>query len=138
MSTFREIISRVNDCRPNAFSDKSKFLWMTRLEGKIAADVFLMDIQRIRALPHSYPADLDAETLVRYPHDDIYDAWLEAVIDEKNGDYGKYQNSMDFYNELYGNFKLWFISTYEPAQEGSDISGYFEETQQTGTGGDGA
>lgn len=129
MSTFREIISRVDDCKPNAFSVKMKFRWLTQLEGKLAADVFLMNISEIRNLPHRYPEDLNAETLVDYPHDDVYDAWLEAVIDEKNGDYGKYQSSMEFYNETYGNFKAWLISTYEPGQGRQCIekgmSGYY-------------
>lgn len=33
-----------------------------------------------------------------------------------NGEYNKYQNSMEQFNAHYGNFVRWFASTYEPAQ----------------------
>ena len=80
MSTYGEIISRVDDARPNGYSEQTKLRWLAALEGKVAADVFLMDIAQIQELEPKWPEGLKRETLVSFPHDDIYDTWLEAKI----------------------------------------------------------
>ena len=64
--------------------------------------------------------DLGAELLVRFPHDDIYEAWLAAKIDFANGEYEKYQNSMAMYNELYEDFVQLVAMRYRPAQRTSE------------------
>lgn len=38
----KEAIRRTDLAKPNAFEEELKFLWLTALEGQIAADVFLM------------------------------------------------------------------------------------------------
>lgn len=116
MSTIQEIIDRVDENRPNAFSSATKLKWISDLDGKIAADVFLMGIEEIRQLQYKGEEGLLKEPLVSYPHDDIYDLWLEARIDAANGEYNRYQNDMQLYNETFGNFVRWFASVYEPAQ----------------------
>lgn len=116
MATFREIIELVDENEPNAFSEKQKFLWLSNLDGKIMADIFLVDIADIRTLQYNYPADLDRELMVKYPHDDIYEAWLSAMIDHENGEYNKYQNTMQLYNSRLSQFSRWFARTYAPAQ----------------------
>ena len=120
MSKIVDIIARVDENRPNAFSSATKMKWISDLDGKIAADVFLMDIAQIRELEYRYPEGLEKEPLVTFPHDDIYDLWLEAKIDAANGEYNRYQNTMQIYNESYSNFVQWFASVYEPAQGGGD------------------
>lgn len=116
MSTFKEIIERVDENKPNAFSTQTKMTWLSQLEGKIAADVLLMNIVEIRQLEGKYPEVLDTQPLVTYPHEDIYDLWLTAQIDYGNGEYEKYANSMAMFNEAYDNFACWFLTVYDPAQ----------------------
>ena len=133
MRTFQEIIAQVDAMVPNVFPEARKLQWLTTLDGRIAADVFLMDIAQIRELPHGFPGAMDAEPLVGYPHDDLYDFWLEAKIHATNGEYDKYQNIMELYNESYSSFTRWFCSVYQPAQGGrgdrfvcrSDLPTYF-------------
>lgn len=116
MATIREILDQVDELRPNAFSEKLKMAWISELDGKIAADVMLMSIDDIRQIRYSYPENMDSEPLVGFPHDGIYLYWLQAQIDYANGEYNKYQNSMEMYNEHYSNFVRWFANTYKPAQ----------------------
>ena len=120
MSTFKEIIARVDHRKPNGYSQQTKFQWLTQINGKIAADAFLMNPAQVRSLPRAYPDDVNREPLVLYPHDDLYDAWLEAQIDLANGDYSDYQNRMEHYNGLYSNFRLWLHNVYDPAQDESN------------------
>ena len=114
--TIGKVIERVDAVKPNAFDSETKVEWLNALEGRIAADVFLMAAEEIVQLHYSWPADQDTELLVASPHDDIYGLWLQAKIDEANGEYNKYQNTMQIYNEHFGDFVRWFASTYEPAQ----------------------
>lgn len=116
MATIREVIARVDENKPNVFSEALKLRWLALLDGKIAGDVMLMHISEMKQFDYRHPADMDRELLVSFPHDDIYDHWLAAKIDEANGETDKYQNSMEAYNAVWTNFVCWFAATYEPAQ----------------------
>ena len=101
MSTVSQVIARVDAVKPNAFSPEAKMKWLSDLDGKIAADVFLMGIEEIRLLQYTGEEGLEKELLVTYPHEDIYDLWLQAMIDAANGEYNLYQNTMQIYNEAF-------------------------------------
>lgn len=114
--TIREIIERVDENKPNAFSQQKKLEWIAELDGKVAANVLLLDIAVIQQLRYRHPDDLETTPLVEFPHDGIYELWLDAKIDYANGEYDIYQNSMEMFNAAYGDFVRWFAATYEPAQ----------------------
>lgn len=116
MAKISDIIVRLDRTKPNAFSQEDKLRWIAELDGLLATEVFLMDIVEAEQFAYSHPEDLTRETLVRFPHDGLYDAWLEAKIDYHNGEYEKYQNSMEMYNARRATFVRWFAQTYEPAQ----------------------
>ena len=118
MSTIRTIIDRVNENKPNVLSQATLVAWLAELDGKIAMDIFLMDMVELPQFQYDPEADLDRELLVKFPHDDIYYYWLCAKIDAENGEYNKYQNTMQLYNASYSNFVQWFLTVYEPAQGG--------------------
>lgn len=119
--TYREIIEQVDASKPNSFDEKLKLKWLQELNGKLAADVFLLSVVEIRMLNGSYPEAMEHSPLVGYPHEDLFDLWLRAKIDFANDEMNRYQNTMALYNEAYTNFVIWFVSNYEPAQ------GYEEE-----------
>lgn len=115
--TPRRAITRADETKPNAFSEEVKFEWLRALEGRIAADVFLLAKSELDTVTDlEYPADLDSELIVEPPHDELYIRYLQARIDEQNGEYYRYADSRQLYNEAYGNFVRWFARTYEPAQ----------------------
>lgn len=121
-----EVLEWVDEVKPNAFSDKVKVAWLNALEGRIALEVFLMAPEEARGLRYSFPEDLERELLVEMPYDDIYGLWLCAKIDEANGEYDKYQNTAQIYNEHYGSFLRWFAQVYDPVQ------GYRERCRRCG------
>lgn len=116
MEKIREIIERVDKIKPNAFGQKEKVGWIAELDGIIATEVMLMCAIDAGQMKYTYPDDLDSEPLVVFPHSGIYDLWLCAKIDFTNGEYNKYQNTMEMFNANYNAFVRWFASTYEPAQ----------------------
>ena len=113
--TVSEAISFTDAVKPNAFTQAEKIRWLNSLEGRVAADVFLLSPADIAQLTLT-SSSTSWELLVKPPHDDIYVAWLKAQIDLNNGEYSKYQNTMQEFNALYNNFVAWFASLYEPAR----------------------
>lgn len=57
----------------------------------------------------------DIELLVNPPHDKLYRSFLTAMIDYANGEYDKYQNTMQMFNNHYNEFVRWFMINYRPA-----------------------
>lgn len=120
MSTIKEVLDRVDARKPNAFTADQKTAWLSELEGLIALNVFLMDISEAEQFRYAHPEAQYTQLLVRFPHDCLYELWLEAKIDMANGEYDKYQNAMIQYNEAYSNFVKWFARVYAPAQGCAD------------------
>ena len=116
MSSIKEIIARVDLNKPNAFDEPRKLAWIAELDGWIALDILRMNITQVQQLLYTHPTDLERAPLLTFPHDGLYDLWLGAKIDFENGEYTKYQNTMEMFNAAYDNFNHWFIVTYEPAQ----------------------
>ena len=55
------------------------------------------------------------ELLVEPPHSKLYAEYVMARIDYANGEYDKYENSMQMFNAFWGEFSRWFARTYRPA-----------------------
>ncbi len=114
MAKIKDIIARVNDAKFNNYSDSLKLRWLSLLDGQIAADVFLMSPEEVEQFSYSYPAGMEITPLVDFPYDGVYDLWLMAQIDFYNGEYEKYQNTMEMFNKAYGVFVTWFLTYYAP------------------------
>ena len=110
--TARQIIDYVDEIKPNAFSDAVKLRWLNTLEGRVATEVMLMPQQQVPELM----LRLTDTPMVEPPYDDIYTSWLEAKIDEANGEYNKYANTAAVFNSAWSGFVCWFAQTYDPAQ----------------------
>ena len=109
--TIRELLDYIDDVRPNAFTEAQKLLWLNELEARIQRDVFLSG----EAVQYRLPEDEDAAPLLNPPHDAVYRYWLEAMTDYANGEYNKYQNTMQMFNAQWNAFASWFAETYRPA-----------------------
>ena len=117
MSTYGNIIGLVDSYRPNAFDEQLKLWWLVSLDGKIAAEVMLMDVNEVRELLDlKYPEAMEMEPLVGFPHEELYLHYLEAKIAYDNEEYSSYQNAMESFNAVYTSFMTWFLNTYDPIQ----------------------
>lgn len=114
--TIQQALDRADEIKPNAIPSTTKTAWLASLDGRIAANIFLMSVPDIRNFSYSYPEDADVELLVYPPHDELYPLYLAAKIDEANGEYDKYANSSAIYNAAYTDFARWFATVYAPAQ----------------------
>lgn len=113
--TIQEAINRADGVKPNAYTAEDKVAWINSLEGTLALEVFLMAPAEAADL-HYTTEDMTVTLLVDPPFDDLYVYWLEAMIDEANGEYDRYQNSRQMYNSRLDEFTCFFCSRYDPAQ----------------------
>ena len=106
--TISELLAYVDDVKPNAFTEGQKLLWLNELEARIQRHVFLSG----ECIQYRLPEDENCEPLLVPPHDAVYRHWLEAMIDYANGEYSKYQNTMQMFNAQWASFVAWFAETY--------------------------
>jgi hypothetical protein len=115
MSSYRDIIELVDSYRPNAFDERLKLWWLVTLDGKIATEIMLMDVNEVREImDKEYPEAMDFEPLVGFPHEELYLHYLEAKICYANEEYNSYQNAMESFNAFYRSYCTWFLNTYDP------------------------
>ena len=67
----------------------------------------------------------EAVLMVRSPHDKIYAAYLTAMIDYANGEYNKYQNTMQMFNGYWGEYCRWYARTFRPADRPPSETGAY-------------
>lgn len=65
------------------------------------------------------------ELLVSPPHDKIYWVYLSALIDFGNGEYNKYENTMQMFNAYFGEYLRWYATRYRPSAHKAEKDGYY-------------
>ena len=113
MSTIRTIVERADLLRENALPIEMKVEWISELDGLIALEVLKLDTSEMAQFRYNPETDMETQPLVRFPHDNIYHYWLCAKIDAENGEYKRYQNSMQLYNGAFVAFRTWFSRVYD-------------------------
>ena len=58
--------------------------------------------------------DMNTELLIPAPFDEAYLRWLEAQIDYANGEYSKYNNSIERFNTSWNGYKNHYNRTHMP------------------------
>ena len=108
-----EVLEFVDGIKPNAYTEEQKTRWVNDCEGMVQTQVLLLAPEEI--VRYAWPLDRETELLVSPPHDKLYFSYLCALVDFANGEYGKYQNSMQMFNAEFSEFMRWFAGAYRPA-----------------------
>lgn len=114
--TISKVIQEADENRPNVFTTEKKVEWLSDLDGTIAAELMYMSNEDLQQFKYDPVDDMNTELLVSFPYDKMYLLYLIAKIDEMNGEYGRYANAATVYNAAYNEFKVWFLSNWDPAQ----------------------
>lgn len=120
--TANKVIERVDAIRPNSYSDEQKFGWINKLEEMVQR--LVIQSSEIKSLV--YPEDMDKELLIPAPFDDLYDLYLESMIDYYNREYGNYNNSALMFETRFTEYKKAYIrgnSVRQPTASGGSGGG---------------
>ena len=112
-------IEQADALKPNAFTNEQKTAWLNECEGLVQTEIFLWANEQI--IVYDWATDQDTELLESPPHDKIYWTYLTAMIDFANGEYEKYQNTMQMFNNNYREFMRWFANNYRPADTHEEV-----------------
>lgn len=114
--TIMEALYRIDEVKPNSYSQAEKIKWLSSLDGTIKSEIIDTHEGGEDVVFNGYNENtpLDTPLLVPAPYDDIYLRWLEMQIDYANGEYGKYNNSMMVYNTAYTSYANYYNRTHMP------------------------
>lgn len=112
--TIEKILDAVDALKPNPYTDDQKTSWLSRCEGQIQTECYLMPVEDV--LVYDYTTDSGVTPLVPPPYDRLYESYICAMIDYANGEYNKYQNTMAMFNSDLSAFNRWLVRLYEPTK----------------------
>ena len=116
--TVREAIERADARTPNAAAWTEKLMWLSELEGKIAAEI--LDTHEGGGgvfEPLTELTDKTMELLVPHPWDALYVSWLEAQIHLINREIDSYNNAMLIFQGQYNDYARYYNRTRRPKTE---------------------
>ena len=118
--TIMEAISRIDEIKPNSFSQGEKVQWLSTLDGLIKSEIIDTHEGGEGIVFNGYTDEtpITTELLVSAPHDLIYIRWLESQMDYAMGEYGRYANTATAYNDIYSLYEKHYNKTHMPKSVG--------------------
>lgn len=115
-----EVINRVDELKQNTYTQEQKVAWLSQLDGRIKRTVIDTHEGGDSApfLGYDPARDMERELLIPTPYDEIYCRWLEANIDQYNGEYDRYNASIILFNTAYEAFEYDYNRTHLPKSAG--------------------
>lgn len=112
-----EILRKVDQLRPNAFSDAEKIEMLNTVEGRVYTDIMSKaeDGMNWTFIPFKEEEE-ERELVVPVPFTDLYLFYLFSMIDFYNGDSGRYNDSMVLYNNAWDAYAAHYRETHKPKQ----------------------
>ena len=128
--TINDAISTIDNLKHNTYSQHDKVRWLSRLDSMVKRLVIDTHEGGNDVIFTSYTVntDPDTELLIPEPFDEAYLRWLEAQIDYTNGEYEKYNNSIEMFNKSWNEYQNYYNRTHMPL--GQKMK-YFGEAKHT-------
>ena len=114
--TIIEAINSSDALKHNTYSQSDKVTWLSRLDWMVKRQIIDTHEGAEEVAFNGYDTitPLETELLVPAPYDEVYLRWVEAQIDYHNGEYTKYNNSIDMFNTSYKAFADYYNRTHMP------------------------
>lgn len=113
--TIMEAINTIDNLKHNTYNHNDKVQWLSRLDSMVKR--LVIDTHESgKVFFYGYGEDTDpgTELLVDAPFDEMYLRWLEAQIDYTNGEYSKYNNSIEMFNTIWTEYQNYYNRTHMP------------------------
>jgi hypothetical protein len=114
--TLMEAISRVDNIKPNRYTQVEKIKWLSTLDGIVKAEIIDTHegSEGITFAGYDDVSALLTVLLVPAPYDDVYIKWLESQIDYSSGETKRFNNSIVMYNTAYSAFERHYNRNHMP------------------------
>ena len=113
----REILTMIDQLRPNAYTDKEKIDMLNIIEGRVYTDIMSKaeDGLSWTFIPFEEGQE-ERELVVPAPFTDLYFYYLAMKIDFFNGDAGRYNDSIVMYNRAWDDYAAYYREHNKPIQ----------------------
>lgn len=141
--TVKELFNFIKGVRPGfAFTDAQLTVWLNEIEGHVQTDIWLLEpaVDETQTGLVEYDSTIDTETgemvdanhelLVPFPWNKLYRYFLLMSIDLANGEYQRYANSYELFNEAYEEYAGWYAQHVSPANGDAITRGYYISAYQ--------
>ena len=141
--TVKELFDFIKGVRPGfAFTDAQLTVWLNEIEGHVQTDIWLLEpaVDETQTGLVEYDSTIDTETgemvdanhelLVPFPWNKLYRYFLLMSIDLANGEYQRYANSYELFNEAYEEYAGWYAQHVSPANGDAITRGYYISAYQ--------
>lgn len=114
--TLTEAISRIDVLKVNKYPEEEKIRWISKLDGIIKKQIIDTHEGAEEVEFNGYDENTlpTTELLVPAPYDEVYLRWLEVWIDYSNGEYARYNNSVEAYNKAFSEYERYYNRTHMP------------------------
>ena len=114
--TIMDAIIRIDNIKPNRYEQSEKIKWLSTLDDRIMNDIIATHegSEEVEHKGYTEETILTTELLARSPYDEMYLYWLESQIDYWNGEYSRYNNSIEMFNASYQAFANHYNRTHMP------------------------
>ena len=113
--TINEVITQVDELKPNQISYDIKVRWISVLEGKIIDEIILThELSEIVEFNGYTINDMDTVLLVPDTYADVYIYYIEAMIDETNNESARYASSMQMFNSAWQDYANYYNRNNKP------------------------
>lgn len=121
-----KLIKLAKKLKPTPFDDELLLMWVNEIEGMVLSEIHLVTVTDIAPYELGEDGSLPtAELTAPYPYDKLYTQYLLAQIDYANGEYSKYQNTMQMFNACYTEYVHYVAEVLAPADGRAELLQYY-------------
>ena len=111
-----DAIIGTDSLKHNTYTQTDKVQWLSRLDWMVKKQIIDTHegAEAVEFKGYDDSTDIETELLVPAPYDEVYLRWMEAQIDYYNGEYGRYNNSIDMFHTAYDSYRNYYNKTHMP------------------------
>lgn len=115
--TIQAAIDRIDEMKPNMFSDQQKVAWLSEVDGYVWREI----IKTHEGIPagidfvgYDLDTEMDTVLLVPEPYHGIYEHYLAAQMADKNRETGEYAKEMAAFNSAWQTYADYYNRMHAP------------------------
>jgi hypothetical protein len=112
----REILTTIDQIRPNAYTDAEKIAMLNTIEGRVYTDIFQKAEEFEGAFIPFEEGQEERELAVPVPFTELYIFFLMSRIDFLNGDSGRYNDTMVLLQNAWDEYAAYYRENNKPKQ----------------------
>jgi hypothetical protein len=109
--TIQNLIDKIQEEKPNTFTDAKMVSFINEIESDVAAQVNMV------FKPYTTAEDMNKELMVPAPYDRLYVSYLKAMVDYANEEYASYQLNQEQHLQDFADFLNWVVRTGQSVED---------------------